>query len=78
MPTQPLADDRVFRFRAVCSTSTRLEDDPEPMVQQQTARLRFFEDRLGAGARRILDWGCGSDFNCPRLLAEGREAVGIG
>jgi SAM-dependent methyltransferase len=77
MPAQALPDDRVFRFRAVRSPCTRMDDDPEPMVQQQVARLRFFEGRLGAGARRILDWGCGSGFNCPSLLAEGREVVGF-
>jgi SAM-dependent methyltransferase len=77
MPAQAFPDDRVFRFRAVASLATPLEDDPDPMVQQQTARLRFFEGRLGAGARRVLDWGCGSGFNCPRLLAEGREVVGF-
>jgi SAM-dependent methyltransferase len=77
MQTQPPSDDRVFRFRAVRSPGTRLEDDPEPMVQQQAARLRFFEDRLGAGARRILDWGCGSGFNCSWLLREGRQVVGF-
>jgi SAM-dependent methyltransferase len=76
MRTEPFCDDRVFRFRAVRSPHVAAGDDPEPMVQQQYARLRFFEDRLGAGARRVLDWGCGSGFNCQCLReADGRREV---
>ena len=66
--------ESVFRFRAVPSGRTALEDDPEPMVQQQLARLHFFERQVGARARRILDWGCGSGFNCAWLLREGHAA----
>ena len=66
--------ESVFRFRAVPSGRTPLEDDPEPMVQQQLARLHFFERQVGARDRRILDWGCGSGFNCAWLLGEGHAA----
>jgi 2-polyprenyl-3-methyl-5-hydroxy-6-metoxy-1,4-benzoquinol methylase len=72
------ADDRVFAARAVRSPGTAVESDPEPMVQQQYARLNFFEHQLGTDARRILDWGCGSGFNCQCLLrTPDREVVGF-
>jgi hypothetical protein len=56
--------ESVYRFRAVPSGRVPLEDDPEPMVQQQLARLYFFEREVGALGRRVLDWGCGTGFNC--------------
>jgi SAM-dependent methyltransferase len=78
MRTTIPADDQVFRFRAVRSLAVAVDDDPEPMVQQQYARLQFFERHLGGG-RRLLDWGCGSGFNCQCLLQAGtdREIVGF-
>jgi SAM-dependent methyltransferase len=64
--------ESVFRFRAIPSGCTPLEDDPEPMVQQQLARLHFFRKQVGAQGRRVLDWGCGSGFNCSWLLRQGQ------
>jgi SAM-dependent methyltransferase len=73
MPTADIRES-VFRFRAVPSGRVPLEDDPEPMVQQQLARLHFFQRQVGALGRRVLDWGCGSGFNCDWLLQEGGVA----
>jgi trans-aconitate methyltransferase len=66
--------ESVFRFRAIPSRSVPLEDDPEPMVQQQLARLHFFRRQVGARGQRALDWGCGSGFNCAWLLRQGEAA----
>jgi SAM-dependent methyltransferase len=66
--------ESVYRFRAVPSGRVPLEDDPEPMVQQQLARLYFFEREVGALGRRVLDWGCGTGFNCAWLLHEAGAA----
>jgi SAM-dependent methyltransferase len=78
MPTTRVAD-RAFRFRAVRSPGVSVDDDPEPMVQQQFARLQFFDRRLGAAGLRVLDWGCGSGFNCQWLRREAgaREVLGF-
>lgn len=62
MSSAPIHDS-VFQFRAVRSPDRAIEDDPEPMVQQQFARLRFFHRVVGTGGGRVLDWGCGSGFN---------------
>jgi SAM-dependent methyltransferase len=72
-------DDRVFRFRAIPSHGVAVDDDPEPMVQQQLARLYFFKEIVGAAGCRLLDWGCGSGFNAPWLVrqAEASEVVGF-
>ncbi len=77
MPTLEV-NESVFRFRAVPSGRMPLEDDPEPMVQQQLARLHFFQRRVGALGRRVLDWGCGSGFNCAWLLREAQAAEAAG
>src|SRR5436305_14478539 len=65
-------NDSVFRFRAIRSGHVPLEQDPEPMIQQQYARLQFFDRQLGAAGCRVLDWGCGSGFNCDWLKRTGR------
>jgi SAM-dependent methyltransferase len=69
----------VYRFRAIPTVHTALENDPEPMVQQQLARLYFFADRVGIDGARILDWGCGAGYNCSWLEQTGlaREVVGF-
>ncbi len=72
------AEDAVFRFRAVRSVHHRLEDDPEPMVQQQLARLVFFDRVVGAGGAAVLDWGCGSGFNCHWLRHSGGAGEVLG
>jgi SAM-dependent methyltransferase len=78
MPAPRLAD-QAFRFRAVRSPGTSVQDDPEPMVQQQLARLGFFNRLLGAAGCRVLDWGCGSGFNCQWLKhsAGARDVLGF-
>jgi ubiquinone/menaquinone biosynthesis C-methylase UbiE len=54
-----------FQHRAVRNQRTSEENDPDPMVQQQLARLFFFmRKNQGLQNARILDWGCGSGFNC--------------
>jgi SAM-dependent methyltransferase len=70
MAATPLLDDSVFHSRAVCSAGVALENDPEPMVQQQFARLRFFEQHVGARGLRVLDYGCGTGFNCGWLCRQ--------
>jgi SAM-dependent methyltransferase len=67
-------NESVFRFRAVPSGRVPIEDDPEPMVQQQLARLHFFARQVGTRGRRVLDWGCGSGFNCAWLRQQGQAA----
>ncbi|WP_165251872.1 class I SAM-dependent methyltransferase [Paludisphaera soli] len=71
--------DEVFRYRAVRSRGVSLEEDPEPMIQQQLARLKFFERTVGTEGRSVLDWGCGTGYNCAWLATTGRarEAVGF-
>jgi len=61
-----LRDDRiaehVYHSRAV-PAGHDLEDDPEVMVHQQLARLKFFEREVGWSGCSVLDFGCGSGFN---------------
>jgi SAM-dependent methyltransferase len=54
----------VYESRAIRSLSVRIENDPEPMVHQQLARLKFFEHEAGSSGLRILEFGCGSGLNC--------------
>src|SRR5215469_868633 len=76
--THAVVDDAVYRFRAVRSPYATIENDPEPMVQQQFARLQFFRSAVGADGARVLDWGCGSGFNCDWLAREGGAAEVLG
>lgn len=48
-------NDSVFHSRAVRTRGASIDDDPEVMVHQQVARLRFFEGLLGADGLRTLD-----------------------
>jgi SAM-dependent methyltransferase len=72
-------DPAVYRSRAIPTRGRSLEDDPEPMVQQQLARLFFFEQVVGTRGARVLDWGCGTGFNCAWLHRHGgaREVFGF-
>jgi SAM-dependent methyltransferase len=71
--------ESVYRFRAIPSRHTVLENDPEPMVQQQLARLYFFAENVGVQGARVLDWGCGAGYNCHWLHETGtaQEVVGF-
>jgi SAM-dependent methyltransferase len=71
--------ESVVRFRAVRTVGYTLDDDPEPMVQQQLARLYFFDRMVGSTACNVLDWGCGTGYNCSWLKAKGKakEVVGF-
>lgn len=55
-------------YRAVRNLSVRIENDPEEMVQQQLARLRFMLERLPLNGSSILEFGCGSGLNAAYLL----------
>ena len=65
MSRQPVRS--VAAFRATRTLSIAIESDPDPMVQQQLARLRFLEHVVGVRGQKILDWGCGTGFNCRYL-----------
>src|SRR4051812_10910520 len=78
MPPPAAFADSVFHSRAVCTPGVPIDDDPEPMVHQQFARLRFFEQVLGAAGLRALDWGCGSGYNCRWLADEGKAESVLG
>lgn len=67
--------DSVYHSRAV-PTSDDLENDPDVMVHQQLARLYFFERLIGCEGKTVLDFGCGSGFNC-HLLARNSDVVGF-
>lgn len=71
MPTIP---DSVFHSRAIRTKGVRIEDDPEPMVQQQLARLMFVSRHLELKGKRILEFGSGEGLNCAFL---GKEAADI-
>jgi 2-polyprenyl-3-methyl-5-hydroxy-6-metoxy-1,4-benzoquinol methylase len=69
----------VFHSRAVRSTQHPIENDPDPMVHQQLARLLFIPQILELKGKRVLEFGCGSGLNCSFLQsrAEVREIVGF-
>ncbi len=68
--------DHVFHSRAIPSSYHSLEDDPDVMVHQQLARLRFFEQTVGVADQRVLDFGCGSGFNA-NALTSATEVLGF-
>ncbi|HWG36446.1 MAG TPA: class I SAM-dependent methyltransferase [Terriglobales bacterium] len=67
--------DHVFQSRAV-PQGRNLEDDPEVMVHQQIARLKFFEQEAGWNGCSVLDFGCGSGFNS-QLLGSAASYLGF-
>jgi 2-polyprenyl-3-methyl-5-hydroxy-6-metoxy-1,4-benzoquinol methylase len=69
--------DDVFHSRAVPTMSVALENDPDVMVHQQLARLRFFESQIGARSCRILEFGCGTGFNCHYLNSQASKVIGF-
>jgi SAM-dependent methyltransferase len=68
--------DGVFHSRAIPSRTRCLEDDPDVMVHQQLARLRFFEQTVGVAGQRVLDFGCGSGFNA-QAMTGAQEVLGF-
>ncbi len=69
----------LHQSRAIRNLSVRIEDDPEPMVQQQLARLKFLQRHVGVRDARVLEFGCGSGLNCSWLeeLGNVREVAGF-
>lgn len=67
--------DSVFHSRAIPSSSN-LENDPDVMVHQQLARLYFFEKLVGTAGKSVLDFGCGSGFNC-HIIAKHAKVSGF-
>lgn len=74
--TSPALTHDAFHSRAVRSVDVSMESDPDVMVHQQLARLRFFEAALDVQDQRVLDFGCGSGFNCHELT-NAREVLGF-
>src|ERR1700680_978585 len=62
--------DSIFHSRAIRTSGLRIEDDPEPMVQQQLARLKFMAKALDLRGKRVLEFGCGTGFNVAFIKAE--------
>ena len=57
-------DNRVGRYRAKPKGGLDLDDDESTMVQEQIARLRYFSANVDLDNKTVLDWGCGTGFNC--------------
>ena len=68
--------DDVFHSRAIPNLRRSLEEDPDVMVHQQLARLRFFQGIAGVENCRVLDFGCGSGFNA-NALTTAKEVLGF-
>src|ERR1700738_4235127 len=72
------ASDAVFHSRAVRSMGTPIEDDPDPMVHQQLARLLFLSEIVELKSKRILEFGCGSGLNCDFLMRRHKARAVVG
>lgn len=73
-------DDRVGAARAIRSAShLDLDDDPAEMIQEQIARLKFFDQQTGVRGQRVFDLGCGTGFNCEYAIQKlgAQRAVGV-
>lgn len=73
------ASDAVFHSRAIRSTGIPIENDPDPMVHQQLARLLFLGRLVDVKSKRVLEFGCGSGLNCDflRQRCQPRAVVGF-
>jgi 2-polyprenyl-3-methyl-5-hydroxy-6-metoxy-1,4-benzoquinol methylase len=69
--------DSVFHSRAIRTKGVRIEDDPEPMVQQQLARLMFVSKQMELKGKRILEFGCGEGLNCAFLANQAAAICGF-
>ena len=65
--TQEAHGNSIYQFRAFPSLLNNLENDPDVMVHQQLARLRFFEEQMTGDLNSVLEFGCGFGFNCNYL-----------
>ncbi|MFC1712119.1 class I SAM-dependent methyltransferase [Candidatus Poribacteria bacterium] len=45
-------------------TTYSFEDEPSSMVHEQLARLSFIESHIDMKDKDILDYGCGTGYNC--------------
>ena len=72
------ASDAVFHWRAVRSTGMPIEDDPDPMVHQQLARLLFLPELVDLKSKRVLEFGCGSGLNCDFFRQRYQPRVVVG
>jgi SAM-dependent methyltransferase len=70
--------DAVFHSRAVRSTRMPIENDPDPMVHQQLARLFFLCDLVDLNSKRVLEFGCGSGLNCDFLQRRRKPRAVLG
>lgn len=72
-------DERLKSGRAVPLRPTSdLEDEPSMMVQEQIARIKFFDSRCKISGTRVLDLGCGSGFDCEYLKKKLDAAAVLG
>ncbi len=72
-PTTKGFDDRVHRHRAVPAGARDLDDDPASMVQEQIARIKHLFSGIDGRGKSVLDFGCGTGFNCRYV----REKQGV-
>jgi SAM-dependent methyltransferase len=70
--------DAVFHSRAVRSMGIPIENDPDPMVHQQLARLLFLSEIVDFKSKRVLEFGCGSGLNCDFLQRRYKPLAVVG
>lgn len=61
------------------ATAYRFEDEPSSMVHEQLARLKFAESHIKMEDKSILDFGCGTGYNCYYIAERNKpkKVVGI-
>ena len=61
------------------ATAYQFEDEPSSMVHEQLARLKFAESHISMEGKKILEFGCGTGYNCYYLASRNspKEVVGI-
>jgi SAM-dependent methyltransferase len=78
MPKERLGyEQEVGRFRAV-ATTTDLDIDPNPMVQELVSRLWFLTEQLPLEGKDILDYGCGTGLALEWLRSHTRPGRLVG
>lgn len=60
-------------------TGKRFENEQSSMIHEQLARLVFAERKVEMNQKRILDFGCGTGYNCYYIAERNfpKEVVGI-